>query len=190
MTSTALLHTHTHTQSTANLVRASMSLGKPLMSEADFERCFPQSLEQIVDMHASFLKQYAGLYYRDIHLSTLFIELLTHTLVQLKPAYSNYMLTYVDMTATLRDLRLRNPQLEWLLRLVECSTSGITGIDGLLIAPVQRLPRFALLLESLTACLCKDSADAALLADRFAQVTRVKMYIYIYIYGVYVFIRT
>ena len=136
-------------------IRASTAVGRVLLSEDEVQKVFI-NIEQL---HAVNLALYTALCQRSTTSSLLSIDtanLLTAYCTDAK-SYVAYVCGYDDGRALLADKRKASKDLDYLLRVNELCER--CRLEDLLIQPVQRIPRYLLLLRSLLGQLsAKDSA--------------------------------
>ena len=126
-------------------IRASTAVGRVLLSEDDVQKVFV-NVEQL---HAVNLALYSALCQRMATSSLLSTDTATVLAAYCNEAksYVQYVCGYDDGRALLADKRKASKDLDYLLRVNELCER--CRLEDLLIQPVQRIPRYLLLLRSL-----------------------------------------
>lgn len=151
-----------------------MSYYSPLMTSEDIITIF-QNIEQLHDMHHKLFTDFEDLRNCGAGNGEL-INKLGSTFMNYMPyfkAYTKYVNNYEKGVELLRVLRNKNPKLEeWITfnEKVLCENRGENlNLESLMITPVQRIPRYLLLLKEIIAQGQKSNAAKSLLTPSYTR---------------------
>jgi hypothetical protein len=128
---------------------------KRLVSEKSAQTMFPPNLKPIIAFNLSFLKKLETRFgiYSDKDPISIYYMCIADLFIQIAPkldVYISYLANYDSANTAVRNYKAKHKTFEtWVNRQKKNKLSGGLDMSSLLIMPVQRIPRYKILLENL-----------------------------------------